>query len=127
MVNEKLEYKESHAYIPHQETLTPQLTNDEAVKIINNLVNKSFKKHIAVTGKKYSYSQFIQAQNPGSETGDNHIPGQHHRQNRKMIHSQVQTEHHPKSKYTFLQHFQCHNAVSPGNHPSQQRACQAGK
>ena len=39
----KLEYKESHAYIPHQETLTPQLTNDEAVKIINNLVNKSFK------------------------------------------------------------------------------------
>ena len=42
MTCNKLEYKESHAYIPHQEVLNPVLTNEEAIYLINNLVNKDF-------------------------------------------------------------------------------------
>ena len=37
-----LEYKESLAYIPHQEKVDPQLSNDESIKLINKLCGREF-------------------------------------------------------------------------------------
>ena len=40
---DSLEYKQSFAYIPHEEYVEPQLSNDEAIELINKLNNKTFK------------------------------------------------------------------------------------
>ena len=40
---DSLEYRQSSAYIPHQESPTTTITNDEAINLINKLNNHEFK------------------------------------------------------------------------------------
>ena len=39
---DSLEYKESYAYIPHQQIITETLDNNESIKLINKLNNREF-------------------------------------------------------------------------------------
>lgn len=39
---DSLEYKQSYAYIPHQEAIEVQLTNDESINLINKLNDRNF-------------------------------------------------------------------------------------